>query len=425
MEGCAQETCSTEGRDTLDGLPLVEIVITAVWLIAPDVPVMMIQPVMVLAVVKLKFVLVDPLPMVTLAGTIRAGLLLVKTTVETPTLAPASVAVQLPETPGAIVEGLQLRPENDAGNAKEIEVAFEVPFHVAVRTAVEVNEKVPALAVKDPEDEPLETVMGVFGTVSAAFVLDSVIDAVVPAGTGTVRLTVQVVEVCASSALAAQVSEDTPRGAARAMAAVAVEPFKVPVRVAVWFALSVPVEILNVPEAAPCVSVTDAGAVKAGEALFVSVTAAPPDRAASDRNTVHVALAFEESVVAVQLKLVIVGGGSRDTVAIAAGPFRAAVRVAVWFLVTAPVETVNVAVVAPAVTVTDAGTLKTPDALLVRVTTAPPDSAVLDRVTVQVVLPLEESVETVHANPVTTGGASNDIVAVAVDPFMDAVRVAV
>jgi hypothetical protein len=57
-----------------------------------------------------------------------------------------------------------------------------------------------------------------------------------------------------------------------------------------------------------------------------------------------------------------------------------------------PVEILNTAFVAFAATVTDAGAVRTPEALLVNVTTAPPAGATCESVTVHVVLPLEDNV---------------------------------
>jgi len=400
-------------------------VITAVWLLAPNVPVIITHPVTVLTVAKLKTALAEPFPMVTLAGTPSAGLLLVSATVDVPTLGADSVAVQLPDSPGTIVEGVQVRLDNSATSDSEIEKVCEVPFNLAVRTAIEAAAKVPDFATNEPEDKPPDTVIVPLGRVSAALLLDSVIDAVLPCGTGFVRVMVQVVDVCGSIAPAAQASEDTPSGAVREIVAVADVPFKVPVKVAVWFALTVPVETLKVPDAAPAGTVTLAGAINTGEALFVNIATVPPASAPSERFKVQVALALEASVAAEQLSPVMVGGGSSVRVAVAAGPFKAPVRVAIWFFVTVPTETVNVAVVAPAVTVTDAGTVRVPVALLVRVTREPPGSAGFDSVTEHVVVPFEERVVNVHASPLTVGGFSSDIATVAVDPLSDAVRVAV
>jgi hypothetical protein len=82
---------------------------------------------------------------------------------------------------------------------------------------------------------------------------------------------------------------------------------------------------------------------------------------------------------------------------------------------------VNVAVVLPATTVTEAGTVNAP-ALSERVTVAPP---VFDTVTVQVELPPDPRLVGLHANPLTTVAVASVIVAVAVLPFSAAVMVAV
>ena len=90
-----------------------------------------------------------------------------------------------------------------------------------------------------------------------------------------------------------------------------------------------------------------------------------------------------------------------------------------------PVEMLNVAVVAFAATVTDAGAVRTPAALLVNVTVAPPAAGAGATVTVHVVFPLDDNVVAVQANPLTLDGTSSEILAVAVVPFSVPVRVAV
>jgi hypothetical protein len=82
---------------------------------------------------------------------------------------------------------------------------------------------------------------------------------------------------------------------------------------------------------------------------------------------------------------------------------------------------VNVAVVLPAPTVTEAGTVSAA-ALLDSVTVAPP---VFDTVTVHVELTPEPKVVGLHVRPLSTTGASSEIEAVCVLPFSVAVTVAV
>jgi hypothetical protein len=81
----------------------------------------------------------------------------------------------------------------------------------------------------------------------------------------------------------------------------------------------------------------------------------------------------------------------------------------------------NVAVVLPAPTVTEAGTVRAV-ALLDSVTVAPP---VFDTVAVQVELPPEPRLVGLHVNPLSTTGATSETEAVCVFPFSVAVTVAV
>ena len=87
--------------------------------------------------------------------------------------------------------------------------------------------------------------------------------------------------------------------------------------------------MLNVAVVAFAATLTDAGAVRAGDALLVKVTTAPPTGAALDRVAVQVALPFEERVAAVQESALMVTGACKVTVAVAVVPFRVPVSVAV------------------------------------------------------------------------------------------------
>jgi hypothetical protein len=74
---------------------------------------------------------------VTLAGTVKLALLLVKATAEPPVGAgPLKVTVQA-LVPGPVSEaGLQVRPLTVTGGARLMEAVFELPFKAAVTTAV-------------------------------------------------------------------------------------------------------------------------------------------------------------------------------------------------------------------------------------------------------------------------------------------------
>ena len=86
-----------------------------------------------------------------------------------------------------------------------------------------------------------------------------------------------------------------------------------------------------------------------------------------------------------------------------------------------PAVAVNVAVVLPAPTVTEAGTVNAA-ALLDSVTVAPP---VFDTVNVHVELAPDPRLAGLHVSPLTTVAVARAIVAVAVPPFSVAVMVAV
>jgi len=79
----------------------------------------------------------------------------------------------------------------------------------------------------------------------------------------------------------------------------------------------------------------------------------------------------------------------------------------------------NVAVVAFAATVTDAGTVNAGDALLVRVTTVPPTGAACETVTVHVALPFEPKVVAVQVNPRIVGATE---AVVTVPPVAESAR---
>ncbi len=93
-------------------------------------------------------------------------------------------------------------------------------------------------------------------------------------------------------------------------------------------------------------------------------------------------------------------------------------------LATVPAVAVKLAAVAPAETVTEAGTVSA--ALFEEsATEAPPVSAARDRVTVQVVLPLEATELGEHDRPETAGGGGVTVTVVVALPFKVAVTVTV
>jgi hypothetical protein len=101
---------------------------------------------------------------------------------------------------------------------------------------------------------------------------------------------------------------------------------------------------------------------------------------------------------------------------------RVAVTVAAPSAVTLPVDAVKVALAEFAGTVTDAGTIRL--ALLdAKPTVVPPFGAALERVTVQVVAPLDAKVDPAHCNDVKFTGSWRDKLAEPEDPFSEALTV--
>jgi hypothetical protein len=118
-----------------------------------------------------------------------------------------------------------------------------------------------------------------------------------------------------------------------------------------------------------------------------NVTTAPPVGAARVRVTVPVTntppVAAETFVVMVEMAA---AAGVTVTIAVPVDPLVDAVMVAFVLATTVPAVTVNVAVRAPAATVTETGTLATAALLDERFTTLPPTGALVERVTVPVVV---------------------------------------
>jgi hypothetical protein len=119
-----------------------------------------------------------------------------------------SLTVQLPKPPEFIVNGVHASEASEPGSNNEIATVFELPFSEADKVALEFAVKAPAVAVKATEEEPAGAVRSAGETWRFGFPLDIVIDAVEPAGTAFVRLTVQAFEAPGNKKLFTQVSED-------------------------------------------------------------------------------------------------------------------------------------------------------------------------------------------------------------------------
>jgi hypothetical protein len=138
---------------------------------------------------------------------------------------------------------------------------------------------------------------------------------------------------------------------------------------------------------APAATVTDAGTWAAAVFELVRVTTTPPAGAAPLSVTVPVEEAPPMTEVGLRLRPLRAAAGVTVKVAVRLTLLYAAVIVTAVVEDTLPVVAVKVVVVAPAATVTDAGTWAAAVFELVRVTTAPPVGAGLSRVTV----PVEEA----------------------------------
>ena len=152
-------------------------------------------------------------------------------------------------------------------------------------------------------------------------------------------------------------------------------------------AVTVRVVIVNVAVVAPAATVTDAGTVPIVVELDANVTTAPPVGAARVSVTVPVTLTPPVAAVTFVVRVESAAAGRVTvTLAVPVEPFVPAVIVTAVFTATVPAVIVNVAVLKPAGTVTLTGTVATPVFDEVSVTTLPPTGALVESVTVPVVV---------------------------------------
>ena len=168
---------------------------------------------------------------------------------------------------------------------------------------------------------------------------------------------------------------------------------------------------LKVAAVAPAATVTKAGTVSKA-LLLASVTLVPPVGAIWVTVTVQVLTAPWPRLVRLQDTPETRTGAARAIVAVCELPPRVAVTAALWLLaIKAAAVALKVAVVAPAATVIDAGTVSKA-LLLASATAEPPAGAVWVSVTVQVLTALCPRLAGPQATPETRTGANRPMVAI-------------
>ena len=178
-------------------------------------------------------------------------------------------------------------------------------------------------------------------------------------------------------------------------------------------ALTGVVLIVKLAEVAPAATCTVAGTL-AFVCVSVNWTVTPPAGAAAVSVTLPVPVLHPHTVADVRVRVDRAGGVTLRTAVLLIPTYTAEI-VAEEAAVTALVLTVKFAVVAPAATRTEAGTVATPVLLLDRVTTAPPAGAGPVNVTLPVEVWVPATVVGVSVTLVSAGGRT-DNAAVLVTP---------
>jgi len=265
----------------------------------------------------------------------------------------------------------------DTFGALTVNVAVEdVPLTVAVMTEVPCAVCVRLVTVKVPVLEPAAIVV-VPGTVATLGVPDCRVTVRPPAGAGSLIMIVPVDVAPPTTVLGLRTRPVAPAGVITSDA-VCVPPFAEAVIVAEVLEVTPVVVTVKVPVVAPAATVVVAGTV-AAPALDPRLTVKPPVGAAEPIVTVPAEVAPPTTVVGLSERPVTCGAVTVK-VAVFEAPLAVAVIVTVVLDATATVVTLNVPVVWPAATVTEAGTVAPVVAL--SATGKPPVPAAVARVTV-------------------------------------------
>jgi hypothetical protein len=220
------------------------------------------------------------------------------------------------------------------------------------------------------------------GTVATDVLLLLSVTTAPPVGAALLNVTVPVEELPPVTLVGFRLTDETA-GAFTVKAALCV-PLYVPEIVTEVVVPTATVVTVNVALVAPAATVTFAGTAATDVLLLLSVTTAPPVGAALLNVTVPVEELPPVTLVGFRLTPERAAPGAVTVRFAEAVPLYVPEMLTEVVVPTATVVTVNVALVAPAATVTFAGTVATDVLLLESVTTAPPVGAALFSVTVPV-----------------------------------------
>jgi hypothetical protein len=183
------------------------------------------------ATVAVKVVLLSPVPMFALAGTVMLVLVLDSVTLAALEVAPVRVTVQV-DVPGAFtVDGEQVKLLIWTAAARLMVACWLWPLRVAVTMALWLLLTVPEAAVKVALLWPNAT-MTLAGTVSNPLLLAS--DTVAALRAAWFNVTVQVLDALLPKVAGVQTTDVSCAGAAALSVKVCERPFRVPVNRAVW-----------------------------------------------------------------------------------------------------------------------------------------------------------------------------------------------
>jgi hypothetical protein len=333
------------------------------------------------------------------AGASSVLLALKATTIPPAGAACESATVQLVLPPELSTVGLHTNDASPATEFSEKLTVFEVPFHVAVKTAVSGSDTVPAVTVIEPVVAPAGTSSAGGGARKLLLPLRPTV--VPPAGAPCESVAVHVAVPPELNTAGVQANDDSVIAGLMVKLAVAELPFKVAVKTAVWTAATAPAVTATEPVLAPAATVTKAGDVSK-LLLLLRYTVVPPAGATCESPTVHALVPPELSVLGVHASddtVVVPGpidcvprlpGAFNVKPLVATLPFKLAVNTAVCEVAMVPAVSLTVADVVPAATVTEAGELSSA-LLLLKPTVAPPVAATCASPTVQVLVPAELS----------------------------------